>query len=132
MSPEYQVIADRLVRMLNIVSPTLNNVLENEIANCERLASKPTKPTKPISDERCREIWETVWNGRFDSEICKDSVEVVRKIIAGYESAQHEPVEVPFDFEKWNNGGWQAMLCGKDVSFVVPVALHVTYTMRRK
>ena len=57
-----------------------------------------------------------------------DILEFARKIEMASFSKQLQPAEVPFDYEQWSNGGWQAYLTGIAVTGLVPGA---KYTMRK-
>lgn len=122
LRPEYQKIIDDL--------DSCDHDLVVAVKRCQSLADRPPRM---LTDDEAREVWESVWSGRFDTERANNSVEVVSKIIARFIAKQSTLDTVPFDYEKWSAGGWDAITHTSDGKEVVCPVLGrgYEYTMRK-
>ena len=115
MNPEYEAIAKKYGNMTHVNS---HDLMRCAILDCAELANKPQVR---LSVARLKSIYVVAFgsNGEGFSAIQEEIL-----------AAQREPVEVPFDFEKWQEGGWQ--IFGRDGKEVHINCTGDTYTMRRK
>jgi hypothetical protein len=128
MSPEYEQIFNRHG---GVGSTVPMDRLRSAIEECEALATFANKPQVRLSAQRLIDTWESV-----DDLLEPSMLRVQEAILAAQPNApKPEPVDVPFDYEKWTTGEWQAYLSSDKNKYGFPVKWiepYVNYTMRRK
>ena len=120
LRPEYQEILELVT---NSPLRWTGGGLYRAVQLCQELADRPRVS---LTDDEIDVLWnDTAWAARYS---------FVRHIMLAYDAKQKEPIEVPFDYEPWSKGSWQASElseCGKYWVTVNLIRPGFKYTMRK-
>lgn len=112
---------------------SFNAVVMRALEKCQALDDKPVKR---LSDEQIIDLGNafTITNGAIGSWLAFS-----KAVIDAHIKLNSEPEEVPFDYALWSQGGWQAIIIGKNETHEVPMIYPAdelgngaVYVMRRK
>ena len=123
LRPDFQKVYDEAVEKYFITASF--GVKDAVMFAIERCAALADRPRVQLTDDEIDELWNTNWNIKMVGRH-----EMSRIIIAAYDAKQKEPIEVPFDYEQWSKGGWQAYLGDDPQDAICTKYLH-SYTMRK-
>ena len=117
---EYQNIVDEVLKVIGPL--TMLEIIELTASKCQALADRPPRM---LTDAEVLKITQAVY--------CTSAIQdgsFARAIESAVHAKQKEPDAVPFDYEKWKDGGWQ--LINKDGCETSSIFLYLfPYTMRR-
>jgi hypothetical protein len=139
MKPEYEVIYDREVKefclhtsYVTVYGRPISTYIRGLISECEQLADQRIKEIENRSQVTLRpeKLIDLFSNFGGNLGYTGTALVGVQDAILAAQKPKPEPVDVPFDFERWNRGGWQAMLNGHIPVYFIEA--NREYTMRCK
>jgi len=122
---EWEAIVDNAMHVFNTSNGcTARDAVEFAIQRCYELHTRPRKQLTRSQIERAF-VPPSHTHGISDYEF--DSI---LRVLAAYDALQTEVEEIPFDYEKWKTGEWDAYYAGGKVEYINRASIK-DLTMRK-